>query len=393
MIKYIDEIPIHEKRVFIRVDFNVPVKNDVVTDDSRIQASLPTIRYALGQKARIVLASHRGRPKGKPNAEYSLKPVGQHLSELLGDVDVLLPESCVGQAAKKLIREMAPGQIVLLENLRFHPGEETNDPHFAAELAQQIEVYMNDAFGTAHRAHASTVGMVSLVPEKGAGFLMRREITYLTEMLKNPRRPFISLLGGAKVSDKLGVIENLFGKVDHFLIGGAMAYTFLKAKGYSTGTSLLDETKLHSAKRILERAATRQIPFLLPVDHVIAKECSENVIVSITEGVDIPEGMMALDIGPKTRALFLEALKGSKTIFWNGPMGVFEFDPFSQGTLRLAEGVAASGAISIVGGGDSIAAIKKSGVESRISHLSTGGGASLEFVEGKKLPGLGALEV
>ena len=392
-IKYIDELPIAEKRVFIRCDFNVAM-NDVgeITDDTRIQAALPTIRYALGQQARLILASHLGRPKGKPNPKYSLKPVAERLAELLGDVDILMPEDCVGDAVKKLACDMQPGQILLLENVRFHKEETENNANFAKQLASLADVYINDAFGTAHRAHASTEGIAHFVNVKGAGFLMRQEIGFLSKIVENPERPFIAILGGAKVSDKLGVIENLLSIATEIVVGGGMAYTFLKTKGFEIGKSLVENEKLHAAKRILERADTRGIPIHLPLDHVVAKECAEGASPEVTTTANVPEGQMALDIGPKTISAYIETLSKAKTIFWNGPMGVFELPAFSRGTAELARAVARSSATSIVGGGDSVAAINQMGLADQISHISTGGGASLEFVEGKKLPGLAALE-
>ncbi len=393
-IRYIDELPIAEKRTFIRVDFNVAFdESGKISDDTRIKAALPTIRYALGQKAKVILASHLGRPKGKPNPKYSMKPVAARLAELLTDVDVLMPEECVGDAVKKLALEMQPGQLMLLENLRFHAEEEANDEQFSRQLAGLAEVYVNDAFGTAHRAHASTAGMVPFVAAKGAGFLMKAEVEALSSLLNNPAKPFIAILGGAKVSDKIAVIENLMNICDKILIGGGMAYTFLAAQGISIGKSLFEEDKIHTARRILERAETRGISIMLPLDHVIAEACEATATAGTTSGESIPDGMMGLDIGPKTIEEYASTISRSRTIFWNGPMGVFEFAPFAAGTNRVAMAVAESGANSVVGGGDSVAAINKAGVASRIGHISTGGGASLEFVEGKKLPGIVALEV
>nr|HPM41640.1 phosphoglycerate kinase [bacterium] len=334
-IKYIDELPIAEKRVFIRVDFNVAFDEERrISDDTRIRAALPTIRYALGANAKVILASHLGRPKGKPNPKYTMKPVAERLSELLGDVDVLCPEDCVGDAVKKLAGEMLPGQVMLLENLRFHAEEEANDEGFSKQLASLADVYVNDAFGTAHRAHASTAGMVPFVPVKGAGFLMRAEVEALSKLLKDPARPFVAVLGGAKVSDKLGVVENLMNICDRLLIGGGMAYTFLKAKGCSIGKSLVEEEKLHAARRILERAETRGIEIMLPLDHIVASACDAQAVPQETDGQNIPDGMMGLDIGPQTISKFASVIAKAKTIFWNGPMGVFELAPFARGPIR-----------------------------------------------------------
>lgn len=393
MIKYVDELQIAEKRVFIRVDFNVAFSEPgVISDDTRIQAALPTIRYALGQKAKVILASHCGRPKGEVNPKYSLKPVGMRLAELLEDVDVLMPEDCVGDAVKKLAIDLQPGQIMLLENLRFHPEETQNNDAFAKQLAALAEVYVNDAFGTAHRAHASTSGMVKYFSEKGAGFLMRQEIAALSKLIDEPKKPFVAILGGAKVSDKLGVIENFMNLCDDILIGGGMAYTFLAAKGYKIGKSLFEKEKLHTAKRILERAETRNISLILPVDHVIASACDANAIPKNTTDANVPEDMMGLDIGPRTQVAFSYIISTARTVFWNGPMGVFELAPFAKGTFALAKAIADSKSNSVVGGGDSVAAVKQSGLADKIGHISTGGGASLEFIEGKKLPGIKALE-
>jgi len=391
-IKFIDGLPIAEKRVFIRVDFNVALdETGQISDDTRIRAVLPTIRYALEQKAKVILASHLGRPKGQVNPKYTMKPVGKRLAELL-DVDVILPEDCVGDAVKKLTADMQTGQIMLLENLRFHKEEEANDEVFSKRLASIADVYINDAFGTAHRAHASTVGMVPFVAVRGAGFLMRSEIQYLSKILSAPEKPFVAILGGAKVSDKIGVIENLLSRVDSLLIGGGMAYTFLKAKGIEVGKSLVEEEKIHTARKILDRAETKNIPILLPLDHIIALEASAQAKPSTTQGASIPQDLMGLDIGPKTQARYIQEIANSKTIFWNGPMGVFEIGAFAQGTMALAKAIAQTNAVSVIGGGDSVAAVNKAGVADKITHISTGGGASLEFVEGKELPGIKVLE-
>lgn len=394
-IKYIDEIQLADKHVFIRVDFNVAFDKatGLISDDTRIRAALPTIKYALAQKAKVILASHCGRPKGAPNPKYSMKPIGKRLSDLLAEVDVIMPEDCVGDGVKKLVSDMLPGQIVLLENLRFHAEEEKNEESFSKQLAALCEVYINDAFGTAHRAHASTAGMVPFCKERAAGFLMKNEVIALSKLLNKPATPFVAILGGAKVSDKLAVIENLMDKCSEMLIGGGMAYTFLAAKGVNVGKSLLEEDKIHSAKRILERAETRGIKLRLPVDHIIASACEATAAAKVTETIEIPAEMMALDIGPKTVAQYADIVSKAKTVFWNGPMGVFELAQFANGTNKIAEAVARSGSHSVIGGGDSVAAINKAGLADKITHISTGGGASLEFVEGKILPGIAALEV
>jgi len=391
MIKTIAELPIEKKRVFIRVDFNVSFgENDRIIDDTRIKAVLPTIEYALAHEAKVILASHLGRPKGAPNPKYSLLPVAAHLSKLIRR-DVIMPEDCIGDAVKKLCSEMREGSVILLENLRFHAEEEKNDAVFSEKLAGLAEVYVNDAFGTLHRAHASTVGMVKHFQHRGAGFLVKKEVDYLSKVLDNPERPLVAILGGAKVSDKLGVVEYLLSKVDVLLIGGAMSYTFLKAAGVKVGNSLVDEGKLHLAAKFLERAKVKNIPLLLPVDHRIAEKIAPNVPTQIVEG-HIPEGYMGLDIGPKTIENFSKALAESKTIIWNGPLGVYEVPPFNEGTLAMARAIAKTRALSVIGGGDSAAAVMAAGVTDQISHISTGGGATLACLEGKVLPGLEALQ-
>ncbi len=381
----IRDLDLKDKTVFIRVDFNVPLLagGREISSDKRIKASVPTIQYALDHGAAVILASHLGRPKGKPNAEMSLTPCAVRLSEMLKRPVAMAPD-CIGPKVEAM--KPKPGEVLLLENLRFHPEEEANDPGFSKQLAALCDVYVNDAFGSAHRAHASTVGMIQFVPRAAAGLLMDKELEYLTKVTENPERPSIAILGGAKVSDKIEVIQNLMRVVDRLLIGGAMAYTFAKAKGEPTGTSLVEDDKVDLAKKLIAEAGKK---LMLPVDHVVAaefKEGAENEVVS-----EIPDGKMALDIGPKTIAAYEEVIKGAKTIIWNGPMGVFEKPPFDKGTVAIAHAVANSGAVSVVGGGDSEKAVKVAGVSDKISHISTGGGASLEFLGGMELPGVAAL--
>jgi phosphoglycerate kinase len=386
----VKDLDLAEKKVFLRVDLNVPLEGGRITSDARIQAALPTIRHVLEHGASVALASHLGRPKGKRTKEDSLEPVGARLSELL-ERDVVLADDCIGDGVKTLVREQRPGSVLLLENLRFHDGEEKNDSTFAKALAAPFNVYINDAFGASHRAHASIVGMVPFMKARAAGFLLEREIAALSRLLEEPARPFICVIGGAKVSDKLGVLEAMLGRVDAFCIGGAMALTFLRARGESMGASKIEEAKLASARQFLKHAADRGVPVLLPSDHVVAAAFQKDAAPTITTTPAVPEGRMALDIGPKTRAELSAKIASAKTVFWNGPMGVFEWDAFAAGTRDVARAVAANPGFTVVGGGDSVAAVEEAGYAAEIDHVSTGGGASLELLELGTLPGLTAL--
>jgi len=396
----IRDIDLTNKRVLIRVDFNVPLADDgqQITDDTRIRETLPTIEYALRRKAKVILCSHLGRPKGKPNAKMSLRPVVARLRDLLDhilgeDENVAFSPDCVGEVALEMANALEPGQTLLLENLRFHAEEEANDPAFAKQLAALCDIYVNDAFGSAHRAHASTEGITHFVAKSVEGLLLEKEVTYLSKALVQPDKPFVAIIGGAKVSDKIKVIDNLLDKVDALIIGGGMAYTFLKAKGQDVGKSLVEIDKLDIAKAALDKAAARGVRFLLPVDHKLADKFAADAHTQIFSGTGpFPADWMALDIGPKSIELFKSEIAEARTIVWNGPMGVFEMPAFAAGTMQIAQAVADNqDATSIVGGGDSVSAVKKAGVADRITHISTGGGASLEFLEGKKLPGVEAL--
>jgi phosphoglycerate kinase len=390
VIRTVDQIELKGKRVFIRVDFNVPQdeKNNI-TDDTRILLSLPTIRFVSEAGGKVILASHLGRPKGKRDPKFSLAPVAKRLSELWGK-KVALATDCIGDEVRKQIEGLREGDVILLENLRFHPEEEKNEEAFSKALAALCDIYVNDAFGAAHRAHASTEGMTRFVKTVAAGFLMMKEVESLEKALVNPQKPYVAILGGAKVSDKIGVIQNLLDKVTTLLIGGGMAYTFLRAEGFQVGKSLVEEDQIGLSLSLLERARGK-ITFLLPSDHVAAERMDIQAKREVVKNDKIPSGWVCLDIGPETVKTFSKEIQSAKTIVWNGPMGVFELEPFSQGTFAIARAIAYSSAFSIVGGGDSVAAVNRAGVADRISHISTGGGASLEFLEGKKLPGIEAL--
>ena len=388
--KTIEDIDVSGKKVLVRCDFNVPLdENKNITDETRINAALPTIKYLLEHKAAVILCSHLGRPKGEFNMKYSLAPVAKRLSEKLG-FEVKLAKDVIGPDAKKLAAEVKPGEAVLLENVRFHAEEEKNDPAFAKELASMADIYVSDAFGTVHRAHASTAGVAEYLPAV-AGFLIGKELNFLGKAVTNPERPFVAILGGAKVKDKIGVITNLIEKVDTLLIGGGMAYTFMKATGGEIGNSLCDEERLGLALELLDKAKAKGVKLLLPVDNVCGKEFNNDTEQMVCESGKIPEGWEGLDIGPKTVELFSKEIKAAKTVVWNGPMGVFEMPNFAKGTLAIATAMAESDATTIIGGGDSAAAVTQMGLASKMSHISTGGGASLEFLEGKTLPGVAAL--
>jgi len=389
--KTIEKVDLKGKRVFIRADFNVPLdENGNITDDGRIRSTLPTINYALDNGAKVILASHLGRPKGKPDPKYSLAPVALRLNRLLNK-EVKFAKDCIGPDVEHLVQGMRPGDVVLLENLRFHAEEEKNDQGFSKALAAFTDVYVNDAFGTAHRAHASTYGITKFVKQSVAGFLMKKEIDYLQKAVANPVRPFVAILGGAKVSGKIGVIENLKDKVDKVIVGGAMAFTFNKAWGDEVGNSLVEQDMLETAMRIRNSAREKGVKFYLPVDFVVAENMNDGAETKIVTSQEIPKGWVGLDIGPATVRLFAEAIQDAKTIIWNGPMGMFEKDAYSRGTFAVARAVADAYATTIVGGGDTDVAVHKAGVSDSITFISTGGGASLELLEGKELPGLAAL--
>lgn len=388
--KTVEDFDVNGKRVLVRVDFNVPMDEEGnITDDTRIRAALPTIQYLIKNGAKVILASHLGRPKGKKNPKYSLAPVAGRLSELLGK-DVVMAGDCIGEEVEKAVASMKPGDVMLLENVRFYAEEEANDRGFAEKLARLADIYINDAFGTAHRAHASTAGVAEFLPA-GAGFLMKKEIEIMGKALEAPERPFVAILGGAKVSDKIGVIKNLLNKVDYLLIGGGMAFTFLKGLGYNIGRSLLEEDKVELAKDLLKEAEEKRVKVLLPDDVVVAPEVKEGVEYRTVPVSQIPDDMIGVDIGEVTCDKFAKVIKEAKTVVWNGPMGVFEIKDFAKGTLAVAKAMAESGAVTIVGGGDSAAAVEQLGFADAMTHISTGGGASLEFLEGKELPGVAVL--
>ncbi len=387
--KSVEDIDVRGKKVLIRCDFNVKMEDGVITSDKRIVASLPTIKYLLDNGAKVIACSHLGRPKGEFKPEFSLAPVAVRLGELLG-IEVKMAKDVVGESAQALAADLKEGEVLLLENVRFHKEETKNDPEFSKALASLAEIYVNDAFGSAHRAHSSTTGVADYLPAVG-GYLIRKELEYIGGALESPKRPLVAILGGAKVSDKIGVITNLMETVDTLIVGGGMAYTFFAAQGHTVGTSICEEDKIDLAREMMETAKAKGVNFLIPIDNRVGLEYKADTENKIVDSDDIPEGWMGLDIGPKTEELFANAIKGAGTVIWNGPMGVSEWEAFASGTIAVATAIAESGAISIVGGGDSAAAVQKLGFADKMSHISTGGGASLEFLEGKDLPGVVAL--
>jgi phosphoglycerate kinase len=391
-MRFVTDLDVKGKLVFLRVDFNVPLDDDGgIRDDTRIRASLPTITYLLDHGARLVIASHLGRPKGKADPKMSLKPAAERLAELIPNRVIMAPDA-VGAEVDRLKRDLKDGQALVLENVRFHKEEEANDPRFSRRLADGIDIFVNDAFGSSHRTHASVVGMTGFVKVKAAGYLMKKEVDCLRKAVRSPEKPYVAILGGAKVSDKIEIIESLLNKADEILIGGAMAYTFLKAQGLGVGKSLVEDDQRETALGILRKAGEKKVEFLLPLDHVLATAAEAGAATRVVETLPFPEDMMGVDIGPRTVEAYTRIIKNARTIFWNGPMGIFEIDAFAAGTVKVAQAVAASGAVSIVGGGDSIAAVKKAGVKDKISHISTGGGASLEYIAYESLPGIDALD-
>ena len=385
----IEDIDVRGKKVLVRCDFNVKMEDGVITSDKRIVASLPTIKYLMGQGAKLILCSHLGRPKGQVNPEFSMKPVAKRLSELLG-VEVKMAEDVVGESANKLASELKDGEVMLLENVRFEPGETKNDPELSKKFAALADIFVNDAFGSAHRAHSSTTGVADYLPAV-CGYLIQKEIKFIGGALEDPKRPLVAILGGAKVSDKIGVITNLIDKCDTIIIGGGMAYTFFKALGNTVGTSICEDDKLDDAREMIKKAREKGVNFLLPVDNIVGKEYKPDTTNMRIYSDSIPDGWMGLDIGPITSELFAKSIEGSGTVIWNGPMGVSEWENFANGTIAVATAIADSGAISIIGGGDSAAAIQKLGFADKMTHISTGGGASLEYLEGKELPGIASL--
>ncbi len=386
----VEDLQLKGKRVLVRVDFNVPLDGTKITDDTRIISALPTIQYIIKQGGKVILMSHLGRPDGKVVPKYSLAPIAERLKELLGKNVILAPD-CVGKETKAIVDKMSEGDIILLENLRFHEEEENNDPKFAEQLAELGDIYVNDAFGAAHRAHASIVGITKYISQSAAGLLMKKEIEYIKDKIDNPERPFVAIIAGSKVSDKIGIIEHLMQKADAVIIAGAMAYTFLKSMGRKVGKSLVEDDKLDLAREILKKSLDERIPLYLPIDHTIADDFSNNANRMVVMRGRIPDNWEGMDIGPATVELFKSVLEDAKTIVWNGPVGVFEFDNFAKGSIAIAKILAESNAITIVGGGDCVAAVNKSGVADKITHISTGGGAALELMEGKKMPGIEAL--